>query len=74
MYLRVCVNDFVTYNKSLFLVHCHEIVVIVVEAINRQYLHTVHLFHTKKLYDGQLFVQSHVCIMILACVDNLIRL
>ena len=44
MYLFVCLNHFFSENNkgSLFF-RCNENEVIVVVAINRQYLHTVHL-------------------------------
>ena len=44
IYLFVCLNHFYCANnkRSLFF-HCNEIEVIVVVAINRQYLHTVYL-------------------------------
>ena len=50
MYLFVCLNHFYCENNkgSLFF-RCDEKEVIIVVAINRQYLHTVHLVR-KKIY------------------------
>ena len=50
MYLFVCLNDFYCENNkgSLFF-RCNENEVIIVVAINRQYLHTVQLVR-KKIY------------------------
>ena len=44
MYVFVCLNHFYCENnKGPLFVRCNENEVIVVVAINRQYLHTVHL-------------------------------
>ena len=59
---------------SLLSFRCHEMVVIIVGAINWQYLHTTHVFHNQIYMIVDYLKQSHVCIMKLATVDNLIRL
>ena len=51
-------------------VRCNENEVIVVVAINRQYLHTVHFGSQVNLYDGQLFTPPHVRIMKLTAVSS----
>ena len=67
------IQNFVIVKRKLSSLYFrfHKIVIIVVVARNRQH----HTFGSQaNLYDGQLFVQSHVFITKQASVDDFIRL